>query len=186
MTDEDHAVVLLSGGLDSAACAALLLRATRRVRALFVDYGQAARIHELSAARAVAKHYSVHLDEVVVSGMATADGEIPGRNAFLVCAGVLASSGRALTLAIAIHKGTPYFDCSLPFLHSIRSLAAECTDGRVQVVAPFVDWTKCQIFDYCITNAVPIHLTYSCERGELPECGKCLSCGDRARLRSPV
>jgi 7-cyano-7-deazaguanine synthase len=183
---EGQAVVLLSGGLDSAACAALLLGGKRRVSALFVDYGQAARVHELGAARAVAKHYSLHLDEVAVSGIATSEGEIPGRNAFLVYTGVLAAKGRATTLAIAIHNGTPYFDCSASFLESVRALTAECTDGKVQVVAPFIDWTKRQIFEYCVANAVPVHLTYSCERGEIPECGRCLSCGDRARLRSLI
>jgi 7-cyano-7-deazaguanine synthase len=46
--------------------------------------------------------------------------------------------------------------------------------------APFATWTKQDIIAYCRTRNVPVHLTYSCERGTEPPCGTCLSCKDRS------
>jgi 7-cyano-7-deazaguanine synthase len=58
------AVVLLSGGLDSATCLALVTRWGWKVHALSFDYGQRHRV-ELSAARALAKRYGVASHRVI-------------------------------------------------------------------------------------------------------------------------
>jgi 7-cyano-7-deazaguanine synthase len=52
-------VVLLSGGLDSAANLALCKATDRPVLALTVDYGQRAARREIEAARALCEHYGV-------------------------------------------------------------------------------------------------------------------------------
>jgi 7-cyano-7-deazaguanine synthase len=52
-------LVLLSGGIDSAACLDFYLDLGRTPCALFVDYGQLAARAELRAALAVADYYSV-------------------------------------------------------------------------------------------------------------------------------
>ena len=49
----------------------------------------------------------------------------------------------------------------------------------VQLAMPFLHWTKAEVFEYCLIKDVPLHLTYSCERGLDPPCGYCLSCMDR-------
>src|SRR5471032_1415024 len=51
-------VVLLSGGLDSATCLALVSRWGWKVHALSFDYGQRHRV-ELSAARVLSRRYRV-------------------------------------------------------------------------------------------------------------------------------
>jgi 7-cyano-7-deazaguanine synthase len=58
------AVVLLSGGLDSATCLALVTRWGWTVHALSFDYGQRHRV-ELSAARVLAKRYGVASHRVI-------------------------------------------------------------------------------------------------------------------------
>ena len=45
MDKSKHATVLMSGGIDSAACAAFLAAQGIKVSALFVDHGQAAADH---------------------------------------------------------------------------------------------------------------------------------------------
>jgi 7-cyano-7-deazaguanine synthase len=58
------AVVLLSGGLDSATCLALVTRWGWKVHALSFDYGQRHRV-ELRAARALARRYRVASHRVI-------------------------------------------------------------------------------------------------------------------------
>lgn len=58
-----HAIVLLSGGLDSTTVAAHAVRQGHQVRALSIGYGQR-HLRELRSARAVAKHLGVPMIEV--------------------------------------------------------------------------------------------------------------------------
>jgi 7-cyano-7-deazaguanine synthase len=77
------AVVLLSGGLDSATCLALVSSWGWNVLALSFDYGQRHRV-ELRAARALARRYAVRSHRVVkipslgaIGGSALTDTSIP-------------------------------------------------------------------------------------------------------------
>lgn len=78
-----HAVILLSGGLDSATVLALAHASGTICHTLAIDYGQRHR-HELSAARAIATHFKiadhreVALDLREIGGSAlTADIPVP-------------------------------------------------------------------------------------------------------------
>jgi 7-cyano-7-deazaguanine synthase len=110
-------------------------------------------------------------------------GEIRGRNAFLIFACMLDSDCKGTqAIALGIHAGTAYYDCSPAFLSTIGRLVAEYTDGCTRVLAPFIDWTKQEIFSYCVDKGIPVDVSYSCEAGEMPPCGLCLSCRDRRML----
>lgn len=179
---DTECVVLLSGGLDSAACAHFLLQKFA-VRAIHLAYGQPAEIQERAAAFAITKHYGIPLSLVRLGGCRPkASGEILGRNAFLLFAALTEISSSQGAIAIGIHSGSPYFDCSHRFVESIQSLVDGYCDGRTRILAPFVDWTKDTIWDYCLANDVPIDLTYSCEEGLGQPCGECHSCRDREAL----
>ncbi|NQU38777.1 MAG: 7-cyano-7-deazaguanine synthase [Lentisphaerae bacterium] len=54
-------LVLLSGGIDSAACLDFYIAREERVRAMFVEYGQLAVTRERNAARRVATHFDIPL-----------------------------------------------------------------------------------------------------------------------------
>jgi 7-cyano-7-deazaguanine synthase len=54
--------------------------------------------------------------------------------------------------------------------------------GATIVVAPFTDFTKFDIIDFCRHRNVPIELTFSCERAANQPCGHCSSCLDRMAL----
>ncbi len=77
-----RAVVLLSGGMDSATALAIALQEGFEVTALSVDYGQRHR-KELDSARKVAKHFGVRdhrvvsLDLTAIGGSALTDKKIP-------------------------------------------------------------------------------------------------------------
>jgi 7-cyano-7-deazaguanine synthase len=182
-SSQTHATVLMSGGIDSAACAHFLRRQGLVLDAVFLDYGQVAATLEVRAAMALAHHLDLPLQLFTLSGSEPlGSGELVGRNALLVFATLFLIRGRSGLIALGLHAGTPYYDCSAPFVTSIASLVSEHTDGRVSVVAPFIEWTKRDVFDYFISANLPISITYSCESGTDPVCGACASCRDRKAL----
>lgn len=179
----NDAVVLLSGGIDSAACAWLLRSQGYRVRNLFVDYGQGAARYERRSAEAISNSLGFDLDCISVSTQSEfGAGEVVGRNVFLVFAGLLSSQLNQGVIALGIHSGTSYYDCSTAFAQSTDRLLAEHTDGRVRLLTPFLTWSKKNIFDYYKHSGLSVDLTYSCEAGVMPPCGRCLSCRDRSTI----
>jgi 7-cyano-7-deazaguanine synthase len=173
-------IVLLSGGLDSAAALAFVTNTGIPAQPVFIDYGQAAREPEWRAAKAIAFHYGKALDRISVShSRALTTGEVVGRNAFLIStAACLASHGPAIVVT-GIHAGTAYYDCSEPFLASMSRLLEEQSNGAIRLLCPFANWMKNEVFEYAAKAGVPISVTYSCERGSMPPCGICASCRDR-------
>jgi 7-cyano-7-deazaguanine synthase len=175
--------VLVSGGIDSAALLAFYQQQKFSVRALFVDFGQPAAKQELRAARSVSRHYRVQISTVTVRNRASfSAGEIKGRNAFLIFAAVLMNWKGPGVIAIGIHEGLPYYDCGEGFVTAIQAIVDGYSSGSVRIAAPFLKWDKPTIWAFCKKHKVPTHLTYSCEQGSRPPCGKCLSCKDREAL----
>lgn len=173
----------MSGGIDSAACANLLSSRGMSVDGLFIDHGQAAAEREAKAVSTLAAHLGIDVRKAgLLASRPFGPGELPGRNAFLIFTALLLSGGRSGLLGLGLHAGTPYYDCSQAFVTAIGQLVAEHTDGRVSIVAPFVTWTKKDVFDYFVSAGLPIDSTYSCEAGTEPTCGACASCRDRAAI----
>lgn len=151
--------------------------------ALFVDYGQAAAVQEHAAARRVAAHYHVALSTVHCSGLGIfGAGYVRARNALLLQMALTAAPFEVGQIAMGLHAGTPYTDCSPAFVVEMqRSFDMYC-DGKIRVVAPFLDQDKRAIVEFCHAVSAPVNLTYSCELGTDSPCGKCLSCLDRIAL----
>ena len=177
------ATVLISGGIDSAACVQYYLDMGFEVKGLFIDYGQRARNNEQRSATKVAAYYHVKLDQVSFSCKENyGPGEIRGRNAFLILAVLLYYPRLKGIISLGIHSGTPYYDCSSQFIKDITPIIDAYTDGEVKIDAPFLTWEKPAVYSYCKEKNIPIHLTYSCEAGTNPPCGECSSCKDREAL----
>jgi 7-cyano-7-deazaguanine synthase len=174
--------VLLSGGIDSAACLSFYRKLGRQVSALFVDYGQRTRRRERASARAIAAHYRVPFKELSCKGIDVPKGEIPGRNAFLLFAALLSAPRRPGLIAMGIHSGTPYFDCSPGFAKDASSLVQAYSNGTLALGTPFLSWSKVAILSFCTEHGVPLDLTWSCEVGPSKPCGRCSSCRDRKVL----
>lgn len=83
-------LVLLSGGIDSAAVANFLKKG-HSVEGLFVDYGQAAQDFEKCASHAVAELLNIKVTEAAIATTrAFTTGEIPARNGLLAMLALLA------------------------------------------------------------------------------------------------
>jgi len=179
---QPEAVVLVSGGIDSTACLAFCLELGYRTRGAFILYGQSAEATEQRAAEDIAGHFNIEISVLRWSGRAKGPGMICGRNAFLLIAALLEMPTPATILSLGIHAGTDYPDCGPEFVRNMQDIADLYTGGCTQIAAPFLDWTKGEIWDYCMSRDVPLALTYSCENGVPGGCRACLSCRDREAL----
>ncbi len=176
-------IILISGGIDSTACVHYYLSQRFNIIGLFIDYGQPPVKREEHSARQIASYYNIKLDITRLNPIKYhEDGEIKGRNAFLILAALLFYPKHVGVISLGIHSATPYYDCSEPFVKDINKVLEGYTDGLVILDAPFLKWSKKMIYEYCKDNDVPIHLTYSCENSGDKPCGKCRSCLDRRAL----
>lgn len=172
--------VLLSGGIDSLVCAHMAARNGKDTTGVFVDYHQAARDPERRAVMAIAEHLDIPLISYSIDfGRSFGEGEVLGRNLLLLSACLSGIDDETGAISIGVHAGTDYHDCGPEFIFAANTLIQNLSGGRFVLMAPLIEWTKQQVIGYVIEEGLPLHLSYSCERGVLPPCGECLSCRDR-------
>ena len=177
---DKHTLILLSGGIDSAATLAICQDSNPNTSALFVNYGQAAAESEWKAAQDIADYYGVEIERVELGFSLVVDnGEFFGRNALfiLTAAGVIPQ--RPLDVALGIHALTDYYDTTPLFVRHVERLLNGYSGGEVTLSAPYLAHTKQEVIKIARDKGVPLHLTYSCERQNSPACGECPSCQDR-------
>ena len=204
-----RAVVLVSGGLDSATVLAMARAQDFDCYALSIDYGQRHRV-ELDAAAAVARalgaldHRTVHVDLSAIGGSALTDASIevpeaggdgipvtyvPARNTvFLAVALGYAETLGAAHLMIGANAVdySGYPDCRPAFVEAFERLANVATKAAVEgqavhVVAPLMSMTKAQIVTQGTRLGVDYALTVSCYRPDAKgrACGTCDACALR-------
>jgi 7-cyano-7-deazaguanine synthase len=201
-----RAVVLLSGGLDSATVLALAREQGLECYALSVAYGQ--RHHmELTAAAAVARtigareHRVMRVDLADIGGSALTDKSIavpttptagipityvPARNTIMLS---LALAWAEVLDAREIHVGvnavdySGYPDCRPEFVAAFENLASLATragiEGRgIAIRAPLIHLSKAQIVREGARLGVDYSLTVSCYQADARgfACGLCDSC----------
>jgi 7-cyano-7-deazaguanine synthase len=172
--------LLLSGGIDSMVVLNLLRQENRSTTAIFVDYGQGALDQERIASRQVAEHFGIELINLRIEfPRSYGAGEIRHRNSTLIFVAAMASADFADCIAIGVHAGVPYPDCSPAFIASMDAALKVSSSPAVQLIAPLVTWRKPEIIAYAKQERLPLPLTYSCEAGGTIPCGKCASCLDR-------
>jgi 7-cyano-7-deazaguanine synthase len=173
----------MSGGIDSSACALFYARLGFAVHGVHITYAQPAASREKLAAETVASEIGIPISLLKMDGaIRLPDTEIPGRNAFLIIAAFLALQAPAGLMALGIHAGTPYFDCSPTFALRMQALLDGYAEGRTRLASPFITWTKLEVWEFALSAGLPTDLTYSCELGLPQPCGKCRSCKDLEEL----
>jgi 7-cyano-7-deazaguanine synthase len=201
-----RAVVLLSGGLDSATVLAMARAAGLECYALSVSYGQRHQA-ELNAAARVAhalgarEHRIMHVNLGRIGGSALTDNSIdvpmtagvgipvtyvPARNTIMLS---LALAWAEVLKAEEIHIGvnavdySGYPDCRPEFVAAFERLAALATKVGVEgatlaVRAPLIDLSKAQIVREGARLGVDYSQTVSCYQSDAAgrACGRCDSC----------
>jgi 7-cyano-7-deazaguanine synthase len=200
------AVVLLSGGLDSATALAIARSHGFACRTLAVSYGQR-HVAELDAARRISaqlgaeEHRQMHVDLAAIGGSALTDSRIavpeqpapgipvtyvPARNTLFLAlalgwAEVLGAHDIFIGVNAVDYSGYP--DCRPEFIAAFEKLALLATragveGGRLRVQAPLVAMSKAQIIRAGTALGVDYGQTVSCYQAskEGEACGRCDSC----------
>ena len=208
---QKKAVVLLSGGLDSATVAAQAQVDGYDVVALSLFYGQRHE-RELEAAKAIVQALKIqdhHLLDVNLSqwgGSSLTDASlsvpiegttsdvipstyVPGRNTVFISIALSlaeAKQAEAIYLGINAVDYSGYPDCRPEYLAAFQVLAQLSSKAGIEghaprLVAPLVLDSKVDIVHRALRLGVPIELTWSCYQGGGVPCGVCDSCRIRDR-----
>lgn len=206
MQNTKKAVVLLSGGLDSATCLAIAKSQGYDCYCLSLDYHQR-HIAELQAANNVAQslgavqHKTAQLDLSLFGGSALTDSAIavpnsptegipvtyvPARNTIMLSlalawAEVLGAQDIFIGVNALDYSGYP--DCRGEYVKAFQTMANLATKSAVEgktitVHAPLIDLTKADIIKLGTRLGVDYSKTVSCYQADAQgkACGQCDSC----------
>lgn len=186
-----RAVVLLSGGIDSAVCLGLACWSYEEVQALTFYYGQR-HANEITAAKELARQAGVphrlgYLDSQLWRRAALCGGDgleenrqpeairkggiptsfVPGRNVVflsyaIALAGVL--GGADVLIGATKEDATGYPDCRPAFIEAMSALAVRAVPVTVEVKAPLVHLNKAEVVQLARRMAIDLDATWSCYR----------------------
>ena len=201
-----RAIVLLSGGLDSATALAIARSQGFECRTLAVSYGQrhaaeltaAARI---SATLGAAEHRQMHVDMADVGGSALTDTRIavpeqpsqgipvtyvPARNTLLLALALgwaEVCDAHDIFIGVNAVDYSGYPDCRPEFIAAFENLAALATRAGIEgagfrIQAPLLRMSKAEIIRTGLSLGVDYGATVSCYQAtsDGKACGRCDAC----------
>jgi len=210
-TQGEKAIVLLSGGLDSATTLALARQQGYACHALSLEYGQRHAV-ELDAARRIARLLHVVEHKVIRIGLETIGGsaltdpaiQVPealgegipatyvpaGNTVFLALALGWAEvlGARSIFIGVNAVDYSGYPDCRPEFIRAFEALAGLATKAgvegeRFRIETPLINLSKAEIIRQGVALGLDYGVTVSCYQADADgrACGVCDSCRLRAR-----
>lgn len=203
---QKRAIVLVSGGLDSATCLAIAQAEGYECYALSFDYGQRSlsELHaaeQLARSAAVAEHKTLPIDMGAIGGSALTDRGIavpeqetqgipityvPARNTVFLSYGLAWAEvvgAEALFIGVNALDYSGYPDCRPEYINAFQALMNLATKAAVEGEAielrtPLIDLSKAEIIGVGIQLGVDYAATVSCYQAddEGRACGLCDSC----------
>lgn len=197
---ESVAIVLLSGGQDSATCLAIAANEYTNIHCVCFDYGQRHQV-EIESSKQLAKLAGatfqcvdlrfmsklsnsalIHLDQPIKE----ASGElpntfVPGRNAlFLTVAAMIAHQKKSTVIYTGVCQTdfSGYPDCREAFVASQEATINLAMETAIQIKAPLMHLTKAQtvIKMNALGRLDWYKYTHTCYEGLRPACGQCPAC----------
>ncbi|MEE2671951.1 MAG: 7-cyano-7-deazaguanine synthase QueC [Bdellovibrionota bacterium] len=205
------AIVLVSGGMDSAAVIGVAAKEHNDLAFLHITYGQNTAQKERECFEKLADHYQVPAEKrkvidisflrqiggssltdenISVSDYAGDSDRIPSsyvpfRNTHIIaCAVSWAEILGATNIYIgANEEDSPgYPDCRPAYYDAYNELIKKGTkEGRISIKTPVISLKKAEIIKLAQENDVPLQLTWSCYAKNDLACGVCDSCALRLR-----
>jgi len=204
--EENLAILILSGGMDSTTLLYKIIDEGKKVRAISIDYGQkhskelkmAAKTCEMLRVPhkvvdlSVLKDAGFFAKSSLTSEIEVPEGHyeeesmkstvVPNRNMIMLSLAIgYAITHNAKSVYYGAHSGDHaiYPDCRPEFVQKMRDAAAVCHYYPVDIRAPFENYTKGDIVKEGIELGVNYSLTWTCYKGQDKACGKCGSCSER-------
>jgi len=204
------AIVLLSGGIDSATTLYAAKSRGYKCACLIFDYGQKNK-REIASAKNIAKQakcsFQVVKFKLPWGGSSLLDRElavplrqrltagqipttyVPARNTIFLSFGLSfaeAKKAEAIFIGAHIQDYSGYPDCRPAYFHAFRKTANFGTKTgvrgkRIKIFTPLLHKTKSEIIKIGLKLKVPYKLTRSCYKGAGRPCGRCDSCLFRAK-----
>jgi 7-cyano-7-deazaguanine synthase len=173
------AVVLVSGGIDSAVA---LAWASERYRPTAVSFDVAGRPRrEVKACAALVRRAKVDHTRVPVPFLRPREsGYAPARNLVFHSIALAIAEDLGAEAVVAGHNASDagYFEDARPaYFRRVESL------GRgIRILLPFARLSDAQVIARGVEMGVPLKLTWSCYRDGARPCGRCGAC--RGRIES--
>lgn len=203
------AIVLVSGGMDSALTAAFAFKKFK-LAFLHVNYGQKTQKRELKAFNDIADYYKVEKKLIVdigylktIGGSSLTDEKIkisgadlksekipssyvPFRNANLLAIAVSWAEvikAEKIFIGAVEEDSSGYPDCRKKFFESYNKMINLGTrpETKIEIVTPIIGFNKRKIVLKSLELKSPLHLTWSCYENNDVACGVCDSCALRLR-----
>jgi 7-cyano-7-deazaguanine synthase len=203
-----QAIIVASGGMDSATLAWHYKQQGFSVRLVGFDYGQRHR-KELSALEKIADRLGgsstivplnlrdhLHGSALTSDDVEVPDGHyaqetmkatvVPNRNAIMlsIATGIAIAEG-AEVVATGVHAGDHFIypDCRPAFFEPFAQAMQAANDGFAaegfRLEAPFIAKTKADIAAHGASLGVDYSITWSCYKGGDIHCGRCGTCVER-------
>lgn len=201
MSGNDKALVMLSGGLDSATCLYLAKKKFSKVSAITFNYfGRLEK--ERRATAELTRLSSTELIEIDLPFVKEASdfyrefkspdsdmrwsSYVPARNMmFYSIAGHYAEylGAKWIIGGHNLHDVTFFKDASKGYIDKINSLFKEgcllCDGQAYQILLPLAEMSRKEIIQLAMELEAPIHLTWSCHKEGSEPCGQCYACKQR-------
>jgi len=197
------AVVVFSGGLDSATALYEVLSRGFDASTITFDYGQLAR-KEIECAREISKRLGLKwllidlssVRKVYAGTTSLVDKNIPITKKFTQSLIVPFRNGIMLALAVAYAESigaahifygaqgsdaSNYPDCRMDFVDAFQKAAGLGTGSNIIIEAPLINMKKSEVLKLGAKLGVPFELTWSCYRKGEKHCGVCESCVNRKK-----
>jgi len=208
LTSKSRAVVLLSGGMDSAVCAALAVRDSD-ASAVHISYGQRTQERERQSFLAICQRLKIY-DKLMVrnealgliggsaltdDSIAVPDAEnvghiipvtyVPFRNAHFLAVAVSWAEvlgAEKVYIGAVEPDSSGYPDCRPAYYQAFNQvIKAGTKEGKIEIVTPLIAMRKAEIVRLGLELGAPFDLTWSCYSREDQACGVCDSCDLRLR-----